>query len=164
MGDRHAAAQSFLNQSGWQGAARVFLAGDASARRYERLRLGESTAVLMDAPPEAGEDTGAFLRIAAHLHSLGLSAPQVFADDLEKGFLLLEDLGDNLFARLAARKPECEPEIYSAAVDVLVALQAAPPPPGLLALAPTDWAQAAALAPARYATALTGEAPDTARF
>ena len=62
------------------------------------------------------------------------------------GFLLLEDLGDDLFARLVTGRPDLEPELYAAAVDVLMHLQAHPAPTGLPDLTAADWAEAAAFA------------------
>ena len=53
----------------------------------------------MDAPPPQ-EDVRPFVRIARHLRSLGLSAPEILAEDTGDGFLLLEDLGDATYTRL----------------------------------------------------------------
>lgn len=65
---------------------------DASFRRYFRLTSGERSWVVMDAPPEQ-EDCGPFIRIAALMAEAGIHAPQVLAQDLEHGYLLLSDLG-----------------------------------------------------------------------
>lgn len=162
--DRAAQSVAFLVREGWGEAARRFLAGDASARSYDRLTLGAKTAVLMDAPPGKGEDTGAFVRIARHLSSLGLSAPRVLAEDGAAGFLLLEDLGDTLFARLVPQSPDLESTLYAAAVDVLIHLQAHPAPPGLADASAADWASAAAFVLDWYRLAITGERIDTAEF
>ncbi|MCU0903858.1 MAG: phosphotransferase [Tabrizicola sp.] len=164
MSDRGSELAAFLARSGWGQAERRPLAGDASDRRYERLRLGAATAVLMDNPPGGADDPAAFSAMARHLRGLGLSAPAILAEDLPMGFLLLEDLGDDLFARLVAADPGREPELYETAVDTLVALQSAPPPPGLPNLSAADWAEAAALALDCYAVAATGQRPDPAGF
>jgi aminoglycoside/choline kinase family phosphotransferase len=132
--DRGKVADRFLGDAGWGGAARALLAGDASMRRYERItRETGETAVLMDAPPP-GEDVRPFVAIARHLAGLGLSAPRILAEDAERGFLLLEDLGDELFACLLARDPAREAELYAAAGDVLAALHRHPAPMGLARL------------------------------
>ncbi|MDH2327892.1 tRNA (adenosine(37)-N6)-threonylcarbamoyltransferase complex ATPase subunit type 1 TsaE [Cereibacter sp. SYSU M97828] len=115
----------------------VPLAGDASARRYARV----GGHVLMDAPPGTGDDPADFVRIAKHLAGLGLSPPAIVAQDLPRGFLLLEDLGDDVFARLLDRDPTREAELYAPAVDVLRHLQSAPAPT-LPDLAARDWAEA----------------------
>jgi hypothetical protein len=163
MTDRAAAAQAFLARAGWGGAIRQHLAGDASDRRYDRLRRGAATAVFMDNPPGGADDPAAFARMAAHLRGLGLSAPQVLAADLAAGFLLLEDLGDALYARLLAQDPAREPALYAAAVQVLLTLQRHPPPPGLPDLTAADWARAAALVLQTYA-ATDSPPPDPLPF
>ncbi|HEX9857084.1 MAG TPA: phosphotransferase [Paracoccaceae bacterium] len=157
-------AGAFLARAGWADAERRFLAGDASDRSYARLIRGLETAVLMDAPPGKGDDPAAFLAIARHLRHLGLSAPRILAEDLRHGFLLLEDLGDALFARLIPADPAAETPLYAAATDVLLHLQARPAAPGLPDLTAQDWAQAAAFALDWYRFAVTGEQVDTAGF
>lgn len=164
MADRGAELVAFLNRSGWGSAERRHLAGDASDRRYERLRLGAATAVLMDNPPGGADDPAAFSAMARHLRGLGLSAPAILAEDLTQGFLLLEDLGDDLFARLVAADPSREEELYAAATDALLHLQAAPPPPGLPNLSAEDWATAAGFALDWYVFAALGTRPEPAEF
>ena len=161
---RAMAKQAFLTACGWGAADRRLLAGDASDRSYDRLTRGPDTAVLMDTPPGSADDPADFVRIADHLRRLGLSAPRVLAQDLTAGFLLLEDLGDALFARLTAADPSREPPLYAAAVDVLVHLQHAPIPPSLPDLTAADWASAAGFAFDWYRFAITGEKADTATF
>ncbi|QFT58284.1 Phosphotransferase enzyme family protein [Sulfitobacter sp. THAF37] len=132
---RQTLADRFLASCGWQDSSRVRIAGDASNRAYDRLTRAEGgTAILMDAPPETGEDTRPFVHVAAHLRRIGLSAPEVLAADESTGFLLLEDLGDGLFARLMQQDPTTETPLYRAAVDVLIALHAA----DILPLPPCD--------------------------
>lgn len=145
-------------------AERRHLAGDASDRRYERLRAGAATAVLMDNAPGGADDPAAFVALARHLRSLGLSAPEVRVADTAAGFLLLEDLGDDLFARLLAADPDREAVLYGPAVDVLCHLQAAAAPTGLPDLTAQDWAQAAGFALEWYAFAATGEKPASDAF
>lgn len=164
MTDRLALSRHFLRTAGWDGADRRFLAGDASDRSYDRLRMGDRTAVLMDAPPGTADDTATFAAIARHLSALGLSPPAILAEDHAHGFLLLEDLGDALFARLVAADPAQEGPLYAAATDVLVRLQSHPAPAGLPDLTARDWAAAAAFALSWYAFAATGKAPDSAMF
>ena len=152
---------AFLARAGWGDAARAPLAGDASARRYLRLkRASGDTAVLMDAPPGQADDPADFLRIAAHLAGLGLAPPRCLAADLPAGFLLLEDLGDALYPRAIAADPACEGKLYGAAAQVLAHLQAAPAPSGLPDLTAEDWAAAAGPALTHYAAAAADDAPD----
>jgi aminoglycoside/choline kinase family phosphotransferase len=65
---------------------------DASFRRYFRVSDGPRSWIVMDAPPEA-EDCRPFLKVGALLHAAGVRVPQVIAQDLTRGFLLLDDLG-----------------------------------------------------------------------
>ena len=129
MSDRATLSRTFLQRAGWGDAARSKLAGDASFRKYERLNRNGEPAVLMDAPPPQ-EDIRPFMRIARHLDSLGYSAPRILAEDAEHGFLLLEDLGDDLFARLL-RSGGDERRLYEAAIDFLLDLHRHPAPADL---------------------------------
>jgi len=72
------------------------VAGDASFRRYYRLQARGQSLILMDAPPDR-EDSSPFLDIAGRLRAAGLRAPGVFHCSLQRGFALLEDLGDTLY-------------------------------------------------------------------
>lgn len=126
---------SFLHATPAATWAREPLTGDASGRRYERLRSPEGrTAILMDARGERGS-VAPFLWIGSHLQSLGLAAPEVLAHD--DGLLLLEDLGTTHMASWLSSRPGESGLLYGVAVDVLVRLQTAPPPLGLVALSPT---------------------------
>ena len=76
-----------------------FLAGDASFRRYARIKLNNKTFMLMDAPPEK-EDCVPFVTIDEFFDANGVRVPHIVAKDLEQGFLLLEDFGDVLLSAL----------------------------------------------------------------
>lgn len=141
-----ASIERFLSTAGWGAADRRPLAGDASHRRYERLRHDDQTAVLMIAPPERGEDVRPFMLIADYLRSLGLSAPAILAADADAGLLLLEDLGDGLYARAVAGDLALEREAYGAAVDLLSELHAYPPPAAVPRYDPQRLAELAGLA------------------
>lgn len=155
---------AFLQKAGWDTAERQFLAGDASDRSYLRLRRGDQTAVLMDAPPGKGDDPADFLKVAAHLAGLGLSAPRCLDKDLAQGFLLLEDLGDALFSRLLERDAGLEKRLYTAATAVLLHLQSAAPPSDLPDLSAQDWAEAACFSLDWYRFAITGDGGDRCTF
>lgn len=120
MSDRQALIEAFLHRCGWAGAERARLAGDASFRHYDRVRLDGRGAVLMDAPPPK-EDVRPFVRIARHLESLGYSAPRLLGVDVENGLLLLEDLGDGTYTRLLAEGAD-EAALYRLAVELLADL------------------------------------------
>ena len=167
---RGAAKSAFLAAAGWGGAALSPLAGDASNRRYERLANGPGGrhAVLMDAPAERGEDISIFLAFTGLLRDMGFSAPEVLEADIAAGFAIIEDLGDALYARVAAASPDIEAALYEAAVDLLAAMHAAPPPElaqgsgASVAVQPYDGAvlrREARLALDWWRKAATGEAP-----
>ncbi|MEL7344778.1 MAG: phosphotransferase [Pseudomonadota bacterium] len=128
MPDRAVDRLAFLESAGWGNATVTPLAGDASQRAYFRVTRAHGSAILMDAPPATNTDTRAFLTIASHLRSLNLSAPNVLCEDVANGFVLLEDLGDDLFSTVLARAPRSETLLYRRAVDVLILLARQPVP------------------------------------
>jgi len=152
--------RGFTARCGWADTIHAPLAGDASNRRYLRLTSATGTrAVVMDAPPEKGEDTHTFLQIAVHLRRIGLRAPEILAADPDTGFILLEDLGDALFARVLEQDASAEETLYAAAIDVLAALHTAPLPAGIGAYSPAVMADLGAFACDWYAPDGTDRAP-----
>jgi aminoglycoside/choline kinase family phosphotransferase len=119
---KHAMA-AFLNACGWGGITPVPLTADASFRSYYRLRSEGRRAVLMDAPPPQ-EDVASYIAVSVLLRDLGFSAPEILAEDPTRGFLLLEDFGDDTYTRLLERGAD-ETALYTLAVDTLVALHRA---------------------------------------
>ena len=111
---------AFLDDAGVTEVTPV--AGDASNRRY----VHADAHIAMDAPYALGEDVRPFIAVTNRLHARGLSAPDILARDVPFGFLLLENLGNGLFARLCADDPSMEEPLYAAAVDLLHALEAEP--------------------------------------
>ncbi|MDR3388675.1 MAG: phosphotransferase [Rudaea sp.] len=81
---------------------------DASFRSYWRVRDGGASWIVMDAPPPQ-EDVRPWLDIGARLRAAGLHAPEVFAADPERGFVLMEDLGVRTYL----------PELNDASADAL---------------------------------------------
>lgn len=80
----------------------------------------------------AGADCGRFVAVADFLHKRGLSAPRVYAADVNAGFVLIEDLGDDLYANVLANGHAGEePALYGAAIDALAKLHAEPAPAAL---------------------------------
>ncbi|MEE4350584.1 MAG: phosphotransferase [Pacificimonas sp.] len=102
---------------------------DAAFRRYFRLAKGGETRVLMHAP-DPSERSHWFVALARYIRTLGLSAPQIYDEEVEKGFILLEDLGSvQYFDALENRQEGVEEAVlYREATDVLAALHAAPMP------------------------------------
>ncbi len=102
---------------------------DASFRRYFRFSLADgSTRIVMDAPP-AHEDCGPWLRIQALFHAAGAAVPEVYAENLEQGFLLLSDLGTTTYLNvLSNTDAAAAAPLYLAALDTLVSIQASSSP------------------------------------
>jgi len=129
--------RAFLDESGFGEARRRRMVGDASTRIFERLELGDRTTVLMNAPrrPDGppvrdgkpysaiahlAEDVVPYVALAAGLRERNLSAPAVLHADLDRGLLVMEDLGDE---RIVGGDPPAPIEArYEAAVDLLVSL------------------------------------------
>ena len=128
------AAKEFLKNSDWSDAVIEPITGDASARRYFRLKKAGQTAVLMDAS-RVRETIAPFVQINLHLQQLGFSVPTILTRDDENGFLLLEDFGDESFARLLENHFDQE-KIFTLATDVLMALHQHPAPEHLRAYHP----------------------------
>lgn len=157
ISERDRLRTDFVRRAGWGDAGERLLAGDASFRRYFRLTRPRASAVVMDAPPPQ-EDVRPFVRIGRHLLELGLSVPIIHAVDETNGFLLLEDLGDDTFARVLKAGGDAA-ELYTRATDVLVVLHRAGPHallPGLVPYAGEALIDAAMLLPEWYLPAATG--------
>jgi N-acetylmuramate 1-kinase len=112
----------FLDRTGWGGAVRQPLAGDASTRSYVRLIDQGQSAILMCVPPDGGDLIDRFLLTTGWLRGCGYSAPEVIAVDLPQGLVILEDLGDALFARLMTTDATLELPLYEAAAGFLTDL------------------------------------------
>ena len=146
-------ADEFLQSIGWDGARIEPLAGDASFRRYFRVSHGTRTAVLMDAPPPH-EDPKPFVAVAEWLASVGLTAPEIIGRDLDKGLLLLRDLGDQRLRETVDTNPGRERELYELATDVLVHLHRQPAMPGLPVHGLDQWLDEVMLFPEWYCRTL----------
>jgi aminoglycoside/choline kinase family phosphotransferase len=123
-------APQFLASVGWAGAMIDALPGDASFRRYFRVRKADGTAgaMLMHAPPPR-EDPEPFLRVARWLDANGLRPPHILGEDIGAGFVLLEDFGDVRMREYVDAWPEDEVQVYRGAIDALIALHRLPAGP-----------------------------------
>ena len=161
MSDRQIAMQEFLAGAGWGDAGVSPWLGDASTRRYARLAMAGRKAMLMDQPQDAegavappgaseavrrglgynalarlaGADCARFAAAASWLRSHGLAAPDIYAADHKQGFVILEDLGDALFAEVLADGGS-EKKLYESAVEVLAKIHANDAPAALSAEKP----------------------------
>ena len=121
-----AGLDEFLKLHGWEGAVVAPVAGDASFRRYFRVESAtRGKAILMDAPPPH-EDPRPFLHIAQYLNGHQFRAPEIFATDLTRGLLLIEDFGDRRMREHLDEHPEDEAAVYRAAIDAILRLAQTP--------------------------------------
>ncbi|MGB3711508.1 MAG: phosphotransferase [Erythrobacter sp.] len=126
--------QEFIEKAGWGDARIEPIPGDASFRRYFRLRRdperndGAATAMLMHAPPPE-EDPQPFLNVAHWLRDHGLRAPSIRAEDAKAGWVLTEDFGDDRMREWIDANPSGERAAYEAAIDTLVQLHRKPAGP-----------------------------------
>ncbi len=147
--ERDEAMRQFLARAGWGAAQLAPLPGDASTRRYLRANLNGKSGMLMDqpqgaetpaAPPDAtaeerralgynaiarlaGADCARFVAVADYLRGRGLSAPVIHAADTRDGFVLMEDLGNDLYADVLGNGGD-EIELYRAAIEALARIHA----------------------------------------
>lgn len=101
---------------------------DASFRRYFRYPYGDGSLVAMDAPPPQ-EDCRPFVEIDQLLAAAGLNVPQILAQDLERGFLLLGDLGRQTY--LDVINTSNADRLFADAIAALLKLQQIAWPPGV---------------------------------
>ncbi len=135
--ERIATIRRFLDATGYSEAERRRIQGDASTRIYERIKVGDRKAILMNAPRKAdgppirdarpysaiahlAEDIIPFVAMANGLRQLGLSAPQIYEAELADGLLVIEDLGEEPV--VTGDPPAPIEERYRVAVDALIAL------------------------------------------
>ncbi|MEE2745893.1 MAG: phosphotransferase [Pseudomonadota bacterium] len=118
MPDRSSLIEKFLDKVSWGGANRLPLKSDASFRKYERIKLPNKNALLMDAIDDK-KSIAPFLSVTQHLRSFGYSAPKIFAYDQSIGLVLLEDLGERTFTQIL-KLGNNEKDLYQCATDFLI--------------------------------------------
>ncbi|MBD2842049.1 aminoglycoside phosphotransferase family protein [Erythrobacter rubeus] len=129
MSDLPDGIEEFLERACWDDAKIDPLPGDASFRRYFRLRRSRGEgAMLMHAPPPH-EDPEPFLHVAEWLNEHDMRAPQILAADAAQGWVLLEDFGDDRMRDWLDDHPDREQSAYEGAIDALVELHQRPPGP-----------------------------------
>ena len=116
MGSRLDQINAFLESNQIKKKKIKAITSDASFRRYFRV----ADKILMDADPTLVDDLDAFINIDNLLISISLNAPKIYSIDKENGFLLLEDLGDNLFSKVL--NANNEESLYKKAIDILIYL------------------------------------------
>jgi len=117
----HELAREFLAANQIKNCEIKKIAGDASFRSYYRIFADQKSYILMFAPP-SHEDVKPFIKIDEFLVSCGFFAPKIIAKNIELGFLLLEDFGDETYNRVLSKTPQEEFLLYKNAADVLLNL------------------------------------------
>jgi aminoglycoside/choline kinase family phosphotransferase len=109
-----------------QGFTLAPASADASFRRYFRATLDDGTTrIVMDAPP-ANEDCRPWLLVQKLFQDAGAHVPEVLAQDMERGFLLLSDLGNATY--LQALNADNAVPLYADAITALIRIQQASRP------------------------------------
>jgi len=111
------------NWGGVPPATLTAASSDASFRRYFRWEGGDRSFIVMDAPPPQ-ENCKPFVDIAFLLAKSGINVPKIYAEDLERGFLLLNDLGNKTY--LDVIDSENADDLFSDALQALLAFQQLP--------------------------------------
>lgn len=111
-----------LGHADWQ---LEIASADASFRRYFRIVLPDKTLIAMDAPPDK-EDIKPFIHVATAFKNIGVNVPEIFAQDLTLGFMLLQDFGSTSF--LDELNETTAGKLYQDALNALLTLQTAPKP------------------------------------
>lgn len=127
--ERQQVIAAFLMLHGLEGARCIALPSDASFRHYHRVMAEGRQFIVMDAPPPT-EDVRPFIKVDHYLRQCGFSAPAIYAEDVDKGLLLLEDLGDDRFTSLLMQADAAQQEkiLYQEAVATLLHLHTQPLP------------------------------------
>ncbi len=136
----------FLNGTDWQSANWIHLQGDASTRSYIRLVNGDVTALFMNAPPQPdgpavkngkpysqiahlAEDMTSFVAISETLGAAGFALPRIIKAELEEGFLLISDFGNDQYHHLITQKGQDIKTLYDPAIETLARLRQIKPGP-----------------------------------
>ena len=118
-------AQKFLSENNLNNCKIKKIAGDASFRSYYRVFFQEKTFILMFAPP-SHEDVAPFIKIDEILVNNGFRAPKILAKNIDLGFILLEDFGDETYSKTLQKNIADEFFLYEKACDALIEIQKIP--------------------------------------
>ena len=118
--DRQQKLRSWLGENGYEKASIADLSGDASFRRYYRVKKKNLSYVVMDCPPDK-EDLNSFILVTEKLNKAKVNVPNLYEVDQENGFLILSDLGDDLYSKkLDSETVYC---LYTDALEAIVKIQ-----------------------------------------
>jgi len=120
MSDRITEMKQWLDGLDYQDYTLEIASEDASFRRYFRLKQGNESWIVMDAPPEK-EPCDAFVNVAKKLSGIRLSAPEIIHENHDQGFLVLTDFGDESYLQVLA--PENANSLYGDAKAAIMQIQ-----------------------------------------
>jgi len=118
----------FLNKKNLDSYDISPIAGDASDRKYYRLKHGRYSLVLMDSSGTP-ETMSSFLSVREYLSDNKFSVPQVLHVDLNEGYMVLEDFGDNTLDKYLVQNPKDSEHIYSLAINLVASMSTLEDPP-----------------------------------
>jgi aminoglycoside/choline kinase family phosphotransferase len=116
------AIEELLNDTRWVGQTIDWFPADWSTRRYGRIHNGDTSAILLDSPPDhspesmIGHQIGAWYTLNQKLHGLGLNVPEIYAVDLNHGLILMEDFGSTPL-------PDNDENAYKQATKILITMR-----------------------------------------
>lgn len=114
----------FLKVAGWSGATETPVGEDWSQRKMFRVTRNNRTAIVVQAVPDhlrttPGHRLGDFVNVAVYLKSIEVSVPDIYAADIQKGLLLVEDFGTQVMRDLIAQSSNHEHDMYLLMTDTL---------------------------------------------
>ncbi len=118
----------FLSREGWLDAAETRVGEDWSLRRFTRLSQNGRTAILLQSVPDddplamRGHKLGEYVTISNYLEQLGFNVPEILAQDIDRGLLLMGDFGDRSLHDVFEDNASDLKEWYLKATDILVDL------------------------------------------
>ena len=111
---------AWLSDKGYDSSSLSVLSADASFRQYYRVNKNDISYAVMDCPPE-DESLDSFLKITERLQDAKLNVPEIFDCDSTKGFLVITDLGNDLYSKkLNDETVYC---LYTDALEAIVKMQ-----------------------------------------
>ena len=118
--NRYQKLESWLGQNNYEISSLRVLSGDASFRKYYRVDKDAISYVVMDCPPDK-ENLDAFIKISDKLQKAKINVPELFECNENDGFLVISDLGDNLYSKkLDKETVYC---LYTDALETIVKMQ-----------------------------------------
>jgi aminoglycoside/choline kinase family phosphotransferase len=141
---------AWLAQSEWPEWTKHPIAGDASSRRYFRLKKDSCSPLILMI--DVAGDTDRFALMSRALYDWGLAAPDIYFHDSAAGIMVISDLGTTDFAAHIASHPADEVTLYRATTDVLRVLHDSPKTLLLNRITPEVAADMIGLAAEHYAT------------